>query len=249
MARQTGCLVAEGEFKTFVTGQDGVDVFTDSYEAEMYLRPGNHRLDQLDYDWIPSRQIIVGQPTIWRRIHRRDFLDRRKIWFPEHVRAFDDQIFQILIGQYAGSIAHVRGHCYHYRQHAGQDIKQGDERHFYSFNMFRAVLLRALDEGWHDLSPIFRSLLNTMCWSYSGLRTDLKMIYLEAAAEFLAIYDRTFGGVRPEQVKTTNIPGLDLMFSRRQKALEGTPVNYALMRLESWRWQPEFIHMMNAVRA
>lgn len=248
VARQTGCFVAEGEFKTFITGEDGMDVFTDSYEVAIYKEPGHHRLGGIDYDWIPGRQIIIGQPTIWRRIHRRDFLDRRKIWFPEHVRAFDDQIFQILVGEYAESIAHVRGHRYHYRQHAGQDIKQGDERHFYSFNMFRAIFLRALDEGWSDLTPVFRSLLNTMRWSYSGLRPDLKMIYLEAAAEFLAVYDRTFGGVLPEQLAATNIPGLDLMFRRRQKTLNDTPVNYAMMRLENWRWQPEFLHMMKAVR-
>jgi len=243
-ARYTGTFVAEGEFKTFTTGPDGVDIFSPSHEAEVYKNAGHHRLADFDFDWIPGAQIIIGQPTIWRRVYRRDFLDRKKIWFPEHVRAFDDQIFQLYVGHYAGSIAHVREQFYHYRQHPAQDIKQGDERHFYSFNMFRSVFLRALDEGWQDISLIIQSLLNTMSWSYGGLRDDLKQIYVEAAVEFLAILDRTFGGIEPDLLRTVGIPGLDYLVQRQIREMGNAPVNYAMMRLESWRWQPEFIRMM-----
>lgn len=246
-ARYTGAFVTEGEFKTFTTGPDGIDSFSPSYEAGLYQRPGNHRLAEFDYDWTPGSEMIVGQPSIWRRVHRRDFLDRRNIWFPEHVRAFDDQMFQILVCQHAGAIAHVRGHAYHYRQHPAQDIKQGDERHFYSFNMFRAIFLRALDEGRMDLGPVFRSLLNTMSWSYGGLREDLRHIYQEAAVEFLAVIDRTFGEViTPQMLAEVGIPGLDYLVRRKIEAMGHPPVNYAMMRLESWRWQPEFIRMMLA---
>lgn len=249
VSRYTGAFVVEGEFKTFSTDDAGVDTFTASSEASDYEYAGNHRLANLDYDWIPGDRIIAGQPTIWRRVHRRDFLDRRDIWFPEHVRSFDDQMFQILVGLNAGPIAHVRGHVYHYRQHPNQDIKQGDERHFYSFNMFRAIFIRALDEGRRDLDMVFRSLLNTMAWSYGGLRDDLKIIYQEAAVEFLAILDRTFGYVAtPQMLHEVGIPGLEYLVRRRIGDMAGIPVNYAMMRLESWRWQPEFIRMMERIR-
>ena len=245
VARYTGAFVTEGEFKTFVKNPDGGEAFSASYEDEIYKLAGHHLLGQNDYDWIPGSNIISGQPTIWRRVHRRDFLDRKNVWFPEHVRAFDDQIFQVLVGQYAGSVAHVRGHKYHYRQHAGQDIKQGDERHFYSFNMFRSIFLRALDEGWDDLSYIFRSLLNTMSWSYGGLREDLKAVYEEAAVEFLAVIDKTFGHViTSHMLQGVSIPGLDYLVQRRIQEMATTSVHYSMMRLESWRWQPEFIRMM-----
>lgn len=247
-ARYSGTLVAEGEFKTFVTDPDGVDVFTPSYEDRIYKVPGFHRIGAHDYDWIKGEQIAIGQPTIWRRIHRRDFLDRKNIWFPEHVRAFDDQIFQLLVCNYAGSIAHVRGHFYHYRQHSAQDIKQGDERHFYSFNMYRSVLLRALDEGWNDVGAIVKSLLNTMRWSYSGLRADLKSTYAEAAAEFIAVLNRTYPDiVTPEQMQKPGIPGLAYLVQRRLEGMIGVHTNYGVLRLESWLWQPEFIRMMQNI--
>ncbi len=248
-ARYTGAFVVEGDFKTFTTGPDGIDRFSPSYEAGLYQTAGNHGLAEFDYDWISGSDMIIGQPSIWRRVHRRDFLDRRNIWFPEHVRAFDDQQFQILVCQHAGAIAHVRGHAYHYRQHPGQDIKQGDERHFYSFNMFRAVFLRALDEGRLDLGPVFQSLLNTMSWSYRSLSADLQHIYQEAAVEFLAVIDRTFGPVMtPQMLGAVGIPGLEYLMRRRIQQMGSPPVSYATMRLESWRWQPEFIRMMQSVK-
>ena len=245
VARYTGAFVVEGEFKTFVRDENGADEFELSYEAVSYQSNGRHGLSDIEYDWIPGSQIIVGQPTIWRRIHRRDFLDRKDVWFPEHVRAFDDQIFQVYVGVYAGAIAHVRGQFYHYRQHPAQDIRQGDERHFYSFNMFRTILLRSLDEGWSDVFPILQSLINTMAWSYSGLRDDLKPIYSDAAVEFLAVYEMTFGEKVPKRMlERTGIPGLSFLVPLRVQKMAAKQVSYGMMRLESWRWQPEFIRMM-----
>lgn len=249
VARYTGAFVTEGEFEFFSINAEGAETLTPSYETELHPGLGHHRLGDLSYRWLPGEMIATGQPTIWRRVHRRDFLDRQHIWFPEHVRAFDDQIFQLLVSKYCGTLAHVHGYAYHYRQHAAQDIKQGDERHFYSFNMFRAVLLRALDEGWDNLSPVYTSLLNTISWSHSGLRPDLKEIYAEAAAEFLATVGKAYTHhFSPDALHATGIPGLDFLVQRRLEDMRDTSASYALMRLESWRWQPEFIRMMHACR-
>ncbi len=250
VARYTGTFVVEGEFEWFTLDEDGNEVLTPSYEATEHRAPGHHRLGDLTYRWLPGDVVATGQPTIWRRVYRRDFLDRQNIWFPEHVRAFDDQIFQLLMARYCGSLAHVHGYAYHYRQHPGQDIKQGDERHFYSFNMFRAIFLRALDEGWDRLDPVFRSLLNTMAWSYAELKPSLKNTYLEAGSEFLAVVSKTYGhNFGPAELTATKIPGLELMLRRKLDEMRDTPSNYAVMRLESWRWQPEFIRMMDANRS
>ncbi|WP_208353899.1 FkbM family methyltransferase [Pseudaestuariivita rosea] len=247
-ARYTGAYVVEGGFKTFTVDDQGADVFEPSYEAKYYTQPGHHYLGDYDYDWVDGTQIMIGQPTIWRRVHRRDFLDRKDIWFPEHVRAFDDQMFQLLVGQYATAIAHVHGIHYHYRQHPAQDIKQGDERHFYSFNMFRNIFLRALDEGWNDILPTVGSLINTMHWSYSGLRDDLKPVYAEAAAEFLVTVQKTFGDVLDaDHINRTGIQGLDALVQHKLASMENTPISHGMMRLESWRWQPEFIRMMQSL--
>lgn len=248
-ARYTGAFVAEAEFSFLTLDEAGKEVLTPSYEAESYPLAGNTCVGPYDFSWIAGQAIAVGQPSIWRRVHRRDFLDRKNIWFPEHVRAFDDQIFQILISHYCGTLAHLKGYAYHYRQHPAQDIKQGDERHFYSFNMFRSIFLRALDENWADITMVTRSLLNTLSWSYGGLHDDLKLIYQDAAAEFLAIVSKTFDhSFSPLDLKNTGIDGLEFLLGRHLQTVEAAPENYGYMRLESWRWQPEFIRMMRAVK-
>lgn len=248
-ARYTGAYVTEGEFAFLDMDEKGGESLRPSYEADLYAAPGDHAIGPYDYLWVQGRTICTGQPTIWRRVHRRDFLDRKNIWFPEHVRAFDDQIFQFLVGEYCGALAHVRGHQYHYRQHPAQDIKQGDERHFYSFNMFRTMIIRSLDEGWSDIRPLLTSLLNTMHWSYSGLRDDLKETYLEAAAKFLAIVSKTYGHhFTAEEIARTKINGLDFLLDRHLDEMRHEPVNYGLIRTENWFWQPEFIRMMQATR-
>ncbi|KUF08969.1 hypothetical protein AVJ23_19975 [Pseudoponticoccus marisrubri] len=249
VARHTGTFVAEGEFQFFHPDRPADAQLVPSYEAEIYTMPGDRCIGPHHYTWIPGDAIAVGQPTIWRRIYRRDFLDRKKIYFPEHIRAFDDQIFQLLVAQYCGALAHVQGHSYHYRQHTAQDIKQGDERHFYSFNMFRAVILRSLDESWPRIDMVVQSLLNTMGWSYSGLRNDLKGIYREAAAAFVTALEKTYGyHIEPHRLRETGIEGLDFLVERRLQEMQNDPVSYGIMRLEDWRWQPELIRMMQSVR-
>ncbi|GAA6202878.1 FkbM family methyltransferase [Aquicoccus sp. SU-CL01552] len=246
-ARYTGAFVVEAGFEFFEVQPDGTEAFTPSYEAEIYGGPGEHRIGDVSFSWLPGDVIAIGQPTIWRRVHRRDFLDRNNLWFPEHIRAFDDQIFQLLVVLYAGVIPHIRGYNYHYRQHPGQDIKQGDERHFYSFNMFKSVFLRALDENWKNMNPIYRSLLNTIGWSYSGIHDDLKPIYQEAASEFLAVVAKAFGHrFDHASLAATEVEGLEFLIDHKLRSMDGVPVNYGIMRLESWTWQPEFIQMMRA---
>lgn len=249
-ARYTGAFVVEGEFKFLHMDADGGEKLLPSYEADVYAGGCDHRIGPVGYRHVSGRSIMGGQPTIWRRIHRRDFLDRRKIWFPEHVRAFDDQIFQLMVAHYCDRFIRVSGYAYHYRQHPDQDIKQGDERHFYSFNMFRSIFIRALDEDWKDVSQLQKSLLNTMAWSYSTLRPDLKEIYRESAVEFLAVVQKTFGiKFTSENISATRISGLNFLLERRLHEMKDTPTNYGLMRLENWRWQPEFIRMMRATKS
>lgn len=248
VARYTGWNMVEGEFSPFEVTETGREKRLPTYEAKLYADGPDSRLGDITYRSVSGIDLIYGQPTIWRRVYRRDFLDSKAISFPEHVRAFDDQIFQLLSAYYSGPVAHVFGHAYQYRQHPGQDIKQGDERHFYSFNMFRQVFQRAQKEAWKNLTPVVESLLNTMAWSYGGLRDDLKPIYQEAAVEFLAILAKTYGPHLLERADPTRtgIDGIDSLLELRLHALRDQPVDYAMMRVENWRWQPEFIRMMRA---
>ena len=116
--------------------------YYNSYEEELFSSHsrfafGEHPAMQLD-----SIELIHGQPTIWRRIYRRDFLDAKNIYFPENIRAYDDYVFHLLTLTYARSVIMLPELKYHYRQHPEQDIKKGDERHFYELYMFRLLLKR-----------------------------------------------------------------------------------------------------------
>lgn len=193
LARYTGCEIVQGGFDLLYQNEDGSKRIVPSYEDELFK---NHeRLPFFDksYFQLDSKEQMVGQPTIWRRVYRREFLDNKKLWFPEHIRAFDDQIFQLLTLIYARDLACVDHVKLHYRQHPGQDIKQGDERFFYSLEMFRIMFKRGVAEGWNDFQTFFQSYVNTVNWIHDELRHDLRPKFIEGAAELWVYMQKTLG--------------------------------------------------------
>lgn len=142
---------------------------------------------------LEGREVMRSQPTIWRRVYRRDFLDARKIAFPENVRAYDDYIFHLLSLNDAGQIWMLPDHLYHYRQHPAQDIRSGDERHLYVPFMFAQILKRSVDEGWPDFVPVAESIMDTINWSVDLLRPDLIEPFLRASARICVHVRMTYG--------------------------------------------------------
>lgn len=185
LARYTGAELVQGGFELLHDDGNGGLRHAPSYEAQDPAFQGarRHTFGTGSCCIIPAALLMAGQPTIWRRIYRRDYLDNRKIWFPEHIRAFDDQIFQLLTLQPLHNVPHLDQVHYGYRQHPGQDIRQGDARAFYSLEMFRLILKRGLTEGWNNFPPVLRSYVNTVNWSWSALRPDLQPLFAKAAAE------------------------------------------------------------------
>ena len=192
LARYTGAEVVQGEFDFFEVS-DGRTVFSDSYEGRLFSDWGHVGFGDRSFVSIPGGELIKGQPTIWRRVYRRDFLDNKRVYFPEHIRAFDDLYFHILTLYYARTIPMIFGPRYHYRQHPAQDIKQGDERHFYELEMYRLILKRGLGDGWYDFDSILRSFFNTIKWSVGGLRDDLITQFLQGAADLWSIFEGCLG--------------------------------------------------------
>lgn len=185
LARHTGSEMVQGGFELLHQDASGAQRLEPTYEAGLreIVEAKRHPFGERNCFLVPTWLLIQGQPTIWRRVYRRDFLDNRDIWFPEHIRAFDDQIFQLLTLQQIHDVPMLEGVAYRYRQHDGQDIKQGDERSFYSLEMFRMMLKRGISEGWNDFRPMLRSYVNTVNWCWSGLRPDLRPAFEKGAAE------------------------------------------------------------------
>ncbi|MCC6306593.1 MAG: FkbM family methyltransferase [Rhodobacteraceae bacterium] len=237
LARYTGAEVVQAGFETLWAEADGGLRREPSYEATDWAF-GNLAWTPFgggEMAPVPAAVLLVGQPTIWRRVYRRDFLDARAIWFPEHIRAFDDQLFQHLTLYHAGSVPMARHLAYGYRQHPGQDIRQGDERAFYALEMFRLLARRALAEGWNGMGPIVRSYVNTLNWNWANLRPDLQAPFAAAAAELWAVLEgalgpAAFAGVAAGEVRATGFaPALRQVRTR----LAGRAAGEALAFLDS----------------
>lgn len=205
LAAQTGAEVVQAGFHLVEEDASGALVRRPSDDRpDPHAR--RHALAGGTFHLAPSDALMTGQPTIWRRVYRRDFLDNRRIWFPEHIRAFDDQIFQLLTLQAVPNVPVLDGVSYGYRQHPGQDIKQKDERHFYTLEMFRLTLRRAISDGWHDFAPLLRAFVNTVNWVSQGLRPDLLPAYLQGVAELWVLAGKVLG---PRV--TENFPASDFL--------------------------------------
>lgn len=182
LALYTGCEVTQAGFDFY---DDSLkEPYYPSYEEEVFKDRPRDSFKGQPLIWLPSADIIKGQPTIWRRVYRRDFLDAKNIYFPENVRAYDDYIFQMFTLTAARNIPMLPEHKYHYRQHPAQDIKQGDERHFYMLFMFQMLIKRSIAEGWPNFRPYAESIIDCIGWSSSILRDDLVDSFLLSGARF-----------------------------------------------------------------
>ncbi|NBZ86620.1 FkbM family methyltransferase [Stagnihabitans tardus] len=233
LARQTGAEIVQGGYHLFEGASTIASV--ESREA-MVIQAQCHRLGAHSCHLLPAWWLISGQPTIWRRVYRRDFLDNRRLWFPEHIRAFNDQIFQLLTLQAVDNVPMLDGVSYGYRQHPGQDIRQKDERHFYSLEMFRMALRRGLTEGWHDFQPLLRSFVNTVNWVTEGLRPDLLPAFLQGTAELWVMAGKVQPQPAPEDVDFSH-PDLAALIAEARARLDDLPQSTAYVFLDSLQWQ------------
>ncbi|MCL4187866.1 MAG: FkbM family methyltransferase [Rhodobacteraceae bacterium] len=237
LARYTGAEVVQGTFETLWEEPGGGLRREPSYEATdwAFANLAWTAFGRGEMAPAPSEILLAGQPTIWRRVYRRDFLDSRNIWFPEHIRAFDDQIFQHLTLHHARSVPMARHLAYGYRQHPGQDIRQGDERAFYALEMFRLLARRALSEGWNGMSPLMRSFVNTVNWNWANLRADLQPDFAAAAAELWAVLEGALGQAAFAGVQAGEITaeGFAPALRRARTRLSGLAAGEALAFLDS----------------
>lgn len=245
LAQYSGAELVQGSYALLDTDKDGAPRLTPSYEEETLAELERHHLGDMAYFIAPNDHLMIGQPTIWRRIYRRDFLDNKKIWFPEHIRAFDDQIFQMLTLHFAGNIHCIDQVRYHYRQHPGQDIKQGDERFFYSLEMFRMMLKRGLSEGWNNFDPVLQSYVNTVNWIHGGLRPDLKPEFIKGAAELWVYMQKALGPAPFARFDQTSFTAVDFGFHVQHYTdkLEGLGTSFM------WSYLDSALMHVDAVRA
>jgi glycosyltransferase involved in cell wall biosynthesis len=193
LALYTGCEIVQGGFLWYEEDPDGKVVRRPSYEVSQFANHPVQKFRDREIIHIHAHELVLGQPSIWRRVYRRDFLRAKRLSFVENIRAYDDYLFHLESIYAARSVFMIKDLNYQYRQHPSQDIKQGDERHFYELYMFRLLLIRSLEHGWHDFNPFMRSVINTVNWSTKIIRDDLVTPFLKAAAEFCVAVEKCYG--------------------------------------------------------
>lgn len=249
LARHTGAEIVQGGFELLFADDAGGLRSEPSYEAadDIVKHARRHDFGTGTCHLLESRFLSQGQPSIWRRVYRRDFLDNRKIWFPEHIRAFDDQIFQMLTLQAVHNVPVLDGVSYGYRQHPGQDIRRDDERNFYSLEMFRLLLKRGASDGWSDFAPMLRSFINTVNWIYPNLRPDLRPAFIKGAAELWVYARKTLGEVVFAALPTSAFLPLDFGFhvAVLEERLKGFGPSYGWAYLDSFEMH---VPMMKSLR-
>lgn len=191
LALYSGCEVTQSAFDFYDESLE--KPYYPSYEEDVFRDVPRRTFKGQPVIHLQSADIIKGQPTIWRKVYRRDFLDSKDIYFPENVRAYDDYIFQMFTLTAARDVLMLPDHYYHYRQHPAQDIKQGDERHFYMLFMFRDLVARAVRESWPDFRPYAESITDSINWSANVLKPDLRDSFIEATARFCVGIRRIYG--------------------------------------------------------
>jgi glycosyltransferase involved in cell wall biosynthesis len=245
LARFSGNEVVQGGFSFHENG-----VERDSYEVGQFrdrdrmLAPHGGTCFR-----VPASDLIAGQPTIWRRVYRRDFIDNNALWFPEHIRAFDDLIFHLQTVLLARDVLTVDGLNYHYRQHPAQDIKQGDERHFYALEMFRALAKRAIRQGWNNFHLFVPTLINTLNWSLERLREDLVSPFLEGSAELWVMLEIAFGRDVLGEANLYRISHFDFppLVERLRQRANVSKMGFAAMYTDSSRMHPGILLMQRAL--
>ena len=235
-------------------GFDFYDLFTEqlytpsyednSFKNERRIDFGDKKAFHLD-----ASRVIGGQPSIWRRVYRRDFLDNKDLYFPEHIRAFDDWILHTCSLYFARDILMLDGPKYHYRQHPNQDIKQGDERHFYELEMARLILNRSLKEGWDNFNLVVPTIVNSINWSIGSLREDLLEQFVRGSAQLWVMIEKSygagvFGELGPHSIKH---PDFKRYFEAEMKSAEGLKNSYSWSYMNGAIMQPETLKMVNSL--
>jgi hypothetical protein len=139
------------------------------------------RRDMLIKDYNIIREFAYAEPSIWRKIYKRNFLLSNQIEFKDSIKRFDDLPFNFLVFMKVSTMRVLPEAHYYYRLgREGQDIAITDSRLHTIFDIFNYLFENVRSMNSDEI--MFRFLvvfISTHNWAWKLIDESLKDEYLE----------------------------------------------------------------------
>lgn len=210
-------------------------------------RDGAFRLGGQEGGFLPASRLMADHPPSRARIYRRDFLDARRIWLPEHLGAFAGHYLHFLTLQHAGAVPVLPGAIF--QEH--RDFALLDESAFFLLEVCRLVLKRGIEEGWRAFAPLLDGFGLALREACQGIRPELQPDFLEGMAELLVMMEKALGPFmpRPADHVLPEIPRLTEAVQRLRQQLRSGSDGYAWAWLDGPRLQAPMMVQQKLWRA
>jgi hypothetical protein len=133
--------------------------------------------------------LVAQIPSVWRRVYRRDFLDNRAIWFPEHIKSNGEFVFQTLSLHSIPDVPECGGIMFGRRE---CPISARDHAQC-ALESFDFLVTKASNEGWNDFTCVLQAFASQVKSCASALKLQEQQEFIRSAAALWANASTAFG--------------------------------------------------------
>ena len=191
LARQTGAEVVQGPYHLLDSDP--------SSQTAIIAKPtspkGNvaaierYQFADTTYRRLENFTLMTQAPSIWRRVYRRDFLDNRAIWFPEHLEVNGEFAFQTLTLHHSPDVPELEdimfGKCV--------NVLPAQDQARDALESFQFLIKYGAAEGWNDFSPVFRAFASQVNACAASLPPHERREFIGSATVLWVNAQNTFG--------------------------------------------------------